>query len=85
MYEISSSFCGVGHGCGRRVLSKYGLASAAGVLLPEGKCLALKRLVQVFINDEWLFFFLISGMKPICEMERRVARLIEFPHQRRWM
>jgi hypothetical protein len=36
------------------VLSKYGLASAAGVLLPEGKCLARKRLAQVFINDEWL-------------------------------
>jgi hypothetical protein len=38
------------------VLEKYGLASAAGVLLPEGECLALKRLVQVFINDEWLLF-----------------------------
>jgi hypothetical protein len=38
------------------VLSKYGLACAVGVLLPEGKCLTLKRLVQVFINDEWLLF-----------------------------
>jgi hypothetical protein len=31
------------------------------------------------------FFLLNSGMNPICEMEHRVARLIEFPHQRRGM
>jgi hypothetical protein len=46
------------------VLSNYGLASAAGVLLPEGKCLALKRLVQVFINDEWVLLLTQQWHEP---------------------
>jgi hypothetical protein len=33
-------------------------------LLPEGKCLALKRLVQVFINDEWLLLLTQQWHEP---------------------